>query len=343
LDIGKHMNTKTNQSRVSWIDMAKGYGTILVILAHIGSGLGRLWIYTFHMPLFFFLSGYVFSTKYEFREFVGKKVKTLIVPYFCLGIPMVLYETFVTQGVKADTLGVFFGLVWDLIWQRRLWTLWYIGVLFFLNILFYFLVKKFKNERALGMISVVGPILGLIYYGLGGGYLPWNIDVCVMALPFFYAGYFMKNHAVRIEGALNTKWKKGALFVSMLALNLVFGSLSVDDSLTGLEMFYSKYGSNPIFTYIAAFAGIVCMVIVAKAFSCRAICYLGENTMLYYAWHQTIMMPVVENLMRMCGLTRLVEKGTMWYNLVWLLGILLITTVLIWIMKKLGLKFMLGK
>jgi len=205
------------------------------------------------------------------------------------------------------------------------------------------LVKKFKNERALGMISVVGPILGLIYYGLGGGYLPWNIDVCVMALPFFYAGYFMKNHAVRIEGALNTKWKKGALFVSMLALNLVFGSLSVDDSLTGLEMFYSKYGSNPIFTYIAAFAGIVCMVIVAKAFSCRAICYLGENTMLYYAWHQTIMMPVVENLMRMCGLTRLVEKGTMWYNLVWLLGILLITTVLIWIMKKLGLKFMLGK
>ena len=94
---------------------------------------------------------------------------------------------------------------------------------------------------------------------------------------------------------------------------------------------------------IAAFAGIVCIVMVAKVFSCRGICYLGENTMLYYAWHQTIMMPVVENLMKVCGITRLVEKGTMCYNLIWLFGILVITTALIWMMKKLGLKFMLGK
>ena len=153
------MNTQTFPSRISWIDMAKGYGTILVILAHIGSGIGRLWIYTFHMPLFFFLSGYVFSTKYEFREFLGKKVKTLIVPYFCLGMPMVLYETFVTQGAKSDKLGVFFGLVWDLIWQRRLWTLWYIGVLFFLNLFFYLLVKKCKREWTLGVISAICPVI----------------------------------------------------------------------------------------------------------------------------------------------------------------------------------------
>ncbi len=337
------MNTKTTPSRISWIDMAKGYGTILVILAHIGTGTGRLWIYTFHMPLFFFLSGYVFSTKYEFREFVGKKVKTIIVPYFCLGIPMILYETFVTQWWKEDKFGVFLGLVWDLIWQRRLWTLWYIAVLFFLNIFFFFLVKKCKNEQMLAVISLLGPVIGLVYYALGGGYLPWNIDVCVMALPFFYAGYFMKNHAAKIEIILDAKWKKAVLFASMLLLNLVFGSLSVDADGTGLEMFYSKYGSNPLFTYIAAFAGIICVVLVTKAFSCRAICYLGENTMLYYAWHQTIMMPVVEKWMKMCGITSLVEKGTMCYNLIWLLGILAITTVLIWIMKKLGLKFMLGK
>ena len=337
------MDTKVNQTRISWIDMAKGYGTILVILAHIGSGIGRLWIYTFHMPLFFFLSGYVFSTKHEFREFVRKKVKTLIAPYFCLGIPMILYETFVTQSWQQEKMKVFLGLVWDLIWQRRLWTLWYIAVLFFLNLFFYLLVKKCKNERMLGMISMFCPVLGLAYYALGGGYLPWNIDVCLMAIPFFYAGYFMKKHVGQIEEVLNTKWKKLLLFVWMLVLNLVFGSLSVDDSWTGLEMFYSKYGSNPIFTYIAAFAGIICMIMVSKAFANRWICWLGENTMLYYAWHQTIMMPVVEKLMEMCNITSLVEKGTLCYNLIWLFGILVITTALIWIMKKLGLRFMLWK
>ena len=336
------MNTNANQARISWIDMAKGYGTILVILAHIGTGVGRLWIYTFHMPLFFFLSGYVFSTKYEFREFVKRKWKTIIVPYFCLGIPMVLYETFVTRG-EPKKLEVFLELMWDLLWQRRLWTLWYIACLFFLNLFFYLLVKKCNRERMLGVISAICPVIGLIYYGLGGGYLPWNIDVCMMAMPFFCAGYLMKKHADRIAVGLNTKWKKCAFFVGMLATNLFFGSLSVDDSWNGLEMFYSKYGSNPVFTYLSAFAGIICLVMIAKCFSCRPVCYLGENTMLYYAWHQTIMMPVVETLMEVCGIIRLVEKGSVCYNLVWLLGILVITTVLIWVIKKLGLKFVLGK
>jgi len=337
------MELTTAKTRISWIDMAKGYGTILVILAHIESGLDRLWIYTFHMPLFFFLSGYVFSTKYEFGEFVRRKAKTIIVPYFCLGIPMVLYETFVTQWWKTEKLQVFLGLMWDLLWQRRLWTLWYIACLFFLNMLFYLLVKKCKKEWQLGLICVLLPLLGLLYYGVGGIYLPWNIDVCLMAVPFFGAGYFMKLHAEKIEEVFHARWKKVVLFVTMLIINLIFGGLSIDDSGTGLEMFYSKYGSNAAFTYLSAFAGVICLVMLAKCFSCKPICYLGENTMLYYAWHQTILMPVVEMIMMRSGVAALLGKGTVVYNWVWLVGILVITTALIWIIKKLGLKFVLGR
>ena len=58
------MNQRLSAKRISWIDMAKGYGTILVIFAHIHYGGLRTWIYTFHMPLFFFLSGYVFKESY---------------------------------------------------------------------------------------------------------------------------------------------------------------------------------------------------------------------------------------------------------------------------------------
>jgi len=60
------MNTK----RLDWIDIAKGIGIILVVLGHTlvpqvrETGFaGFLWIfiYNFHMPLFFFLSGYLFE------------------------------------------------------------------------------------------------------------------------------------------------------------------------------------------------------------------------------------------------------------------------------------------
>ena len=45
------------QSRISWIDIAKGYGILFVIFAHLGMGMIKGWIYTFHMPLFFFYLG----------------------------------------------------------------------------------------------------------------------------------------------------------------------------------------------------------------------------------------------------------------------------------------------
>lgn len=47
-----------NSSRIDWIDMAKGIGIVFVIVAHLGKfGNLQTWIYSFHMPLFFFLFG----------------------------------------------------------------------------------------------------------------------------------------------------------------------------------------------------------------------------------------------------------------------------------------------
>ena len=49
------------ESRIRWLDAARGYGILLVIFAHVDYSFLRGIIYTFHMPLFFFLSGYVFE------------------------------------------------------------------------------------------------------------------------------------------------------------------------------------------------------------------------------------------------------------------------------------------
>ncbi|MBP9989017.1 MAG: acyltransferase family protein, partial [Ruminococcus sp.] len=80
------------KKRIDWIDMAKGYGMILVIIGHIvaDKGIAFRLISSFHMPLFFVLSGYLFSNKKTFKEFFIKKVKSLVVPYFCLCIPLII-------------------------------------------------------------------------------------------------------------------------------------------------------------------------------------------------------------------------------------------------------------
>ena len=71
--------------------MAKGFGILLVILGHLGVGPLGAWIYSFHMPMFFFLSGYCFHIRTPFVAFLRRKLKTMVVPYFLLGIPIILF------------------------------------------------------------------------------------------------------------------------------------------------------------------------------------------------------------------------------------------------------------
>ena len=73
--------------RLEHLDMVKGIGIFLVALGHmedIATGT-RVWISSFHMPLFFIVSGILMAVKDEpsndFRETVKKKFCGIIIPY----------------------------------------------------------------------------------------------------------------------------------------------------------------------------------------------------------------------------------------------------------------------
>lgn len=70
--------------RISWIDVFKGIGIILVILGHIYSDDNyiNVWIYSFHMPMFFFISIFLYVYKdINRKEFYKNKFRSLIVPF----------------------------------------------------------------------------------------------------------------------------------------------------------------------------------------------------------------------------------------------------------------------
>lgn len=328
--------------RYAWIDVAKGYGILFVMWAHlINEGLNR-WIYSFHMPLFFFLSGHVFHTRYPFGEFVKRKAKTLLVPYFCLGIPMVLFE-WLRYSVWRNGGKSLFQLAGDLLIQKRFQTLWYLACLFFLNLFFYGMAKKVKNEWYLLAISFVLTVVGLIYYKLGGRELPWNVDTCLTAMPFFAGGYWYKHHSEEIR--LRIGKRGGIVFLLSLIGNIGCCVLTWHLAGEGLEMFYNQYGS-PVFTYISAFFGIVCVVMLAKRWTITWLRQLGENSMLYYAWHQAIMMPIVEHILWRLGwyvthANSVIELVL--YKLVSIALILLLTAICDKLIKKMRLQFILGK
>lgn len=93
------------------------FGILLVVLGHSGfeepsvmstfAGLRR-WIYSFHMPLFFFISGYLFAyttpvfSQLDTGKLLTKKVRRLLIPYFVLGSILFGIKALFSQYSYAD-------------------------------------------------------------------------------------------------------------------------------------------------------------------------------------------------------------------------------------------------
>lgn len=76
--------------RNSYIDAIKGLGIFLVVLGHHKTILSE-YIYSFHMPLFFLLSGIFHKNYSNYKIFLEKKIKNLIIPYFIFSISLFLF------------------------------------------------------------------------------------------------------------------------------------------------------------------------------------------------------------------------------------------------------------
>lgn len=111
------MNNNTSKPRLIYIDIARAIAILFVVMGHInqfyrdkvGIPCPQMlkFIYTFHIPLFFVISGILFSEKSvkkpSFWEFLLKKVKALIVPYLFLDITGGLYSALISSSINVAT------------------------------------------------------------------------------------------------------------------------------------------------------------------------------------------------------------------------------------------------
>ena len=81
------------EKREPYIDCLRGTAIILVVLGHLNPGMVlETWIYSFHMFLFFFLSGYLFKRKKRFGQQAAAAAKSCLIPYFFWSLCAVLFS-----------------------------------------------------------------------------------------------------------------------------------------------------------------------------------------------------------------------------------------------------------
>ena len=86
------------KNRIGYIDMSKGLAIILVIIGHSSfvPNNAKLLLYAFHIPLFFFLSGFTLNVRkvWTFSGYCLNKVKSLVVSFFPVKIVLFFCFTF---------------------------------------------------------------------------------------------------------------------------------------------------------------------------------------------------------------------------------------------------------
>jgi len=331
------------KKRLTWMDMAKGYGILAVILAHLDYGGLRMACYTFHLPLFLFLSGYLFSANKSFGAFLKGKLRSIVLPYFCLAVPMALFDSLYQRTPGTSMWPRFFGELFAVVTQNRMWAIWYLSALFLVNLLTYFLVRTIKNTKVLTGVVVLLGVLGVLYAKLIHQPLFWNLDTVFPALPFFYAGYLCRKTAFLEEKILQSR-RKIRIFAGAVAVDAA--CLFLDLGITGEYLqFYEATYATGILTYLGAFAGILAVLLLADAAVIRPLRYIGEHSLLYFAWHQTILFPLADLLYQKLGLFQqmFMPKGVAYLEFfVTTLFTCVVITLLNILIKKTPLRVMLG-
>lgn len=181
-----YINQQT-ENRLPWVDIAKAIAMIAVVLSHEFASINLLVLLcnSFMLPLFFMCSGFCLSPgKYNIAEYAKRKAKTLLLPYFALGLIASLLHIGINglDGVIQNIEKSLFS------WQ----TLWFLPVLFYADFILYTLLSESKN--VLFMNILVGTLALIIGTVLCWQNITMIIDLSVVPIAVFYltVGYGIK-------------------------------------------------------------------------------------------------------------------------------------------------------
>lgn len=259
-----------------WVDYAKTIGIFLVVFIHV-SLIGYKNItfsidknilffgMVFHMPLFFFISGYLYKNIKPKIAFV-KYFKRLIIPYiffYFLSIIVIIQQKGLYTDINSivSAFGKYLGglILIDSSFNaiNANGPIWFLLALFFVICLFSML-KTFLKKDSYILLVILG-FNGLLYllHILEINWMYLSIDSALLGIMFFYVGYISKKHNMM-------DYFKNNYINVLLAISLSY--------ITYLEFIYNgalnfrgcTWTGNFILSYLGAFTGIIMVISISS-------------------------------------------------------------------------------
>ncbi len=232
-------------------------------------------IYTFHMPVFIFLTGY-------FARFKPKKILlSLIYPYFLFQTLYQLFQAYVIDGAGSATLQ----------YTTPYWILWYLLA----TVFYYLLIPLLQWESNVGRVCIfVTSVAAALLAGLDntvGYYMSLSRFFCF--LPFFVAGYYMGNSTPNLPKKKGN-WGGQVLFFICLILVAVLEWFTLNDpeSYTRQVLYGSYSYAGGGFTWkhraifqMLGFAWIGVLFAIVSDRKIPVVSTIGSNTFPVFLFH----------------------------------------------------------
>lgn len=316
------------------VNVLKALAILLVVSGHLEFSLmGMFTPYSFQLALFFFISGYLFKEKYldNVAEFIRRRVKSLLVPYFLYNIFYLIVTVLIAKWTghlwgKPITWKNFFitpflnGHQFDLSCP-----LWFVTQLFMTLIVFLFIFKVLRkiNDNKYFHLSVF-LILGLLAIPVSKTVTLGSFELVVVrtmfSMFFVYLGFYYKHYVEDFHDIFTYKW-----LGAVITLQSVLWLFNRDyDPQHGIGLSYvlvwARFDEQIIVPIITALTGIWASLFVVKITfpyikDCKFIQQMGKVTYHIMANHLLVMFIITAILMKIHGLP-VAERAE--HNIYWI-------------------------
>lgn len=281
----------------NYISTAKAIGIILMVVGHaISQNFVYRFIYMFHMPLFFFCSGYFYNVPSSLAgvgSFTLKRFKGLYLPFIKWGIVFLLFHNMFCAWNIYDTSCIYYydsseylyrlrSLLLTMTGQEQLLDpFWFLKQLLLSSLLVCGVTYSFRKVKIKYMdllLWLFSLIMAVVSKHFGWG-LPviWDLSIMFLSATFVFMGYIYRK-------------KEKDNYYSLTGLIISFSIVLIvvwmwDDY---LDMLW--YNENSVLLYVAtAFVGVFMILTVSKIIDRWPIksifYYIGKNTQIILVMH----------------------------------------------------------
>lgn len=330
-----------DRQRIEWLDVARGIGIFLMVAGHIGYGkIFDHYIHAYHMPLFFFISGYLYNAPSSFEKYIKKKARSLLIPYLSFGILYwVIYCVFVRKSV--DFMPVVRFLTFNSNGLAISGAIWYFTAAFFADLIYYTVQEKIKKFylRTLCVVGIV--LIGNFLPAFTGIRLPWSLDAAFVGVGFLFAGGIVRNKIGKMHDGYCCK---NILLIMLMLVNTLMIFVNGTVNLKQAEY------SNVLLFWINAIVAILILFEISKrldshkvfsrSFFLNELKFIGNNTVVYLCVNQAIIL-CLNTIWDFFGSDNILLLGI--YKLVMIVIVLTLLHAVTILFNKSKLKFFIGK